>query len=515
MFMSLCRTSDTPSPRGYYLSQDFANSSILSLDCLLKIKCARDVLWKDITLGVACTIIFPAGLIYLGISAAYCLVKKCPLKLIFFPFMRQAAFLGGSISRKTDPTPTADSHTALPLGPKGNPSSPGGELVDGNPPLTPNLPIFPFLEPSGSVVGPVEGPAPAMEICAGIPNFGATCYMNASLQALYRCEPFSPVVRSLCKVLKGNAEFDVICFMGEIFEYFANPKVDGSQTQPCPRELVTKFFAALNANTGWKYSTSDQCDAHEFMIVLLDHVETCAKRLTQSRANDFVDKARAAGTITDDEISALHLAKFYQPGRSAETPAILDFGFSFSMQTLVQEVVDGQPVGNQFEARGESAIFINVGLETGNLHGALSSLVAPETVEKYTFPGDRKGRAVRQSTFVSLPSILPIQLGRFKYNLEASVSEKVNDRFEFPDEIDLSQFTMDPKTSMPYRLSTIVTHSGTPTNGHYVTYVQIGDRWYEFNDSGVREVSTSKIKALCGDGTGDMSAYILFYEKVT
>jgi ubiquitin C-terminal hydrolase len=474
-------------------------------------------------MGVVYTIILPAGLIYFCVSSIYCLVKKCPMKLIFLPFMRQAAFSAQSTPTKKESAPNETQHVAPNPPPAIKPSSsdPKSQPIaeDPSPPEDPHA--VPPSDPkpgAQSVIKfieePIVEPTSPAKIGAGIPNLGGTCYMNASLQALYRCEPFSPIVRSLSKVLKGNAEFEVICLLGEIFEYLADPKVVGDWIQPCPRELVTKFFAAFKENANWKYSTSDQCDAPEFMTTFLDYVQTRIDKLTQSQANDSVDRAKAAGIITDDEISALHLAGFYQPNRNTETSVTVDFGFFSLLQTFVQEVVDGQPVGEQFKVRESPVTFITVGVERGTVQKALDSLIATEAME-CKLPGERRGNANLWEKFATVPSVLSIHPRRDVYNLETSTRKKLNGRFEFPNEIDFAQFTINPEISAPYELSSIMAHSGTADNGHYALYAKIDGRWIEFNDSGVREASASEIEALYGDGTSKMNAYMLFYKKVS
>jgi hypothetical protein len=534
--MSLRRTNIMPGPWNYC---PLVNSSSLipSFHCLRNIKCARDACWKDIALGVVYTIILPVGLVYFCASSIYCLVKKCPMKLIFFPFMRQAAFSAQSAPTKKESPPIETQHVApnLPpaiepsfLHPEFPPAEEAPSLIAENqspatedpspiadPHIIPPPPPQPPLEPHPVVdptVDPVVAPIPPAKIGAGIPNLGATCYMNASLQVLYRCEPFSAAIRSLCMALKGNADFDVICHLGEIFEYLADPKIDGDRTQPCPLELIENFFTALNASGAWKHPPNESCDAQEFMTTFLDYVQTRIGKLTQGQANDSVDKAKSAGTMTDDEVSALRLARFYQPNRSAKTSVAVDFGFSSSWGTLGQEVVAGQPIGDQFEVHEDPVTFVGASMETRSFQETLNSLAAPETVE-LALPAGRRGHAELRKKIVTLPAILPIHIMRFKSS-KIDV-QKINDRFEFPDGIDLAPFTPYPDGSASYELSSIVAHGGTGDSGHYAMYAKIGGRWYKFNDSGVQEVSNSEIKYLYGGKAGEANAYMLFYKKTT
>ena len=58
---------------------------------------------------------------------------------------------------------------------------------------------------------------------------------------------------------------------------------------------------------------------------------------------------------------------------------------------------------------------------------------------------------------------------------------------------------------LPYTLQGIVIHMGTTESGHYYSYIKedphVSNRWYEFNDEYVMEISEEDIKKLClGEG---------------
>ena len=59
-----------------------------------------------------------------------------------------------------------------------------------------------------------------------------------------------------------------------------------------------------------------------------------------------------------------------------------------------------------------------------------------------------------------------------------------------------------------YDLFGTVNHKGTLNQGHYVSNVKIGERWYHCNDAHVSETEESTV--LSSDG-----AYILFYIRST
>ena len=53
----------------------------------------------------------------------------------------------------------------------------------------------------------------------------------------------------------------------------------------------------------------------------------------------------------------------------------------------------------------------------------------------------------------------------------------------------------------------VIRHTGASiARGHYIAYVQISGKWYEANDSHIRELPWETVRGL--------EAYVLFYERI-
>ena len=114
---------------------------------------------------------------------------------------------------------------------------------------------------------------------------------------------------------------------------------------------------------------------------------------------------------------------------------------------------------------------------------------------------------------------------------------KINDRFEFPHEIDMSPYNVEylknpqqPPTPDVFELVGVLVHSGTAESGHYYSYIRErpvnptgSERWVEFNDADVAPFDISNIADQCFGGLTDPSpytcytkhwnAYMLFYQR--
>jgi hypothetical protein len=71
--------------------------------------------------------------------------------------------------------------------------------------------------------------------------------------------------------------------------------------------------------------------------------------------------------------------------------------------------------------------------------------------------------------------------------MERDESVKVNDRFEFPESIDLAEFVDDEgeKLKSQYTLHAVLVQGGNVHGGHYVAYIRLHEEWFCFDDDKV------------------------------
>jgi ubiquitin carboxyl-terminal hydrolase 7 len=83
----------------------------------------------------------------------------------------------------------------------------------------------------------------------------------------------------------------------------------------------------------------------------------------------------------------------------------------------------------------------------------------------------------------------------FEYDIQRDVMYKINDRYEFPLELDLTRF-LDPSSATntednTYCLVSVLVHSGDVSGGHYYAFIKPypdEDQWYKFDDERVYKV---------------------------
>lgn len=136
-----------------------------------------------------------------------------------------------------------------------------------------------------------------------------------------------------------------------------------------------------------------------------------------------------------------------------------------------------------------------------DLHESFKDYVAVETLDgenKYHAEGYGLQDAKKGIIFESFPPVLHLQLKRFEYDIQRDAMVKINDRHEFPFEIDLSEF-LDPAAdrSQPwiYKLHGVLVHSGDLHGGHYFALIKpdAESRWLKFDDDRVTPVTDKEV----------------------
>ena len=114
---------------------------------------------------------------------------------------------------------------------------------------------------------------------------------------------------------------------------------------------------------------------------------------------------------------------------------------------------------------------------------------------------------------------------------------KINDRFEFPHDIDMTPYSVaylkDPGQSVSpdiFELVGVLVHTGTAESGHYYSYIRerpvnptFSNSWVEYNDADITRFDPANIPDQCFGGMTEPSpftaypkqwnAYMLFYQR--
>ncbi|KAK9866536.1 hypothetical protein WJX84_011697 [Apatococcus fuscideae] len=327
---------------------------------------------------------------------------------------------------------------------------------------------------SGSRAKPVElGWKSVRRTAARLANFGATCYLNATLQALVHTAPLAQELLANEAVVGNGREAMVLRLM----QQHVRECLGGSAPYVKPGRLL-QVLHKLNP----RLSAMEEADAHECLSALLDamHEGSLAglkvKPPPQELANTFVH--RIFGGLTKSEV----------------------------------QCPDCPYVSRRYEP------FVYLSLSPANsIKRALQMYTRSEELS-----GDNKWRCSAEKTLKDVrlctsihqpPNILALHLKRFRTDLMGSGRmsvRKLQHQVEYEPTLDLAPYTSHPKGgSQMYNLYALIVHHGrSVSSGHYIAYVKAPNGyWWLCDDTNLKQVSERVVF--------QQQAFLLFYARKT
>ncbi|KAJ3011309.1 hypothetical protein HKX48_006911, partial [Thoreauomyces humboldtii] len=272
----------------------------------------------------------------------------------------------------------------------------------------------------------------------GLKNQGATCYMNSVLQSLYFTNYFRKATFEIPTENEDPSK-SIVLAMQRIFY----------NLQFSPNAVST---TELTKSFGWDAIDSfAQHDVQEFNRVLQDNLESKMK-----------------GTKAEGAITRLFVGK---------------------MKSYIKCVnVDYE------SSRKEDFYDIQLNVKgCKNLKESFDEYVSVENMDgenKYAAEGFGLQDAKKGVIFESFPPVLHLQLKRFEYDFQRDVLIKINDRHEYPSEIEVDGYLAeeaDRTVKQKYHLHGVLVHSGDLHGGHYCAFLRptTGEKWFKFDDDRV------------------------------
>ncbi|XP_035822907.1 ubiquitin carboxyl-terminal hydrolase 13 isoform X2 [Zea mays] len=307
----------------------------------------------------------------------------------------------------------------------------------------------------------------------GLKNQGATCYMNSLLQTLYHIPYFRKAVYHMPTTENDIPSGSIPLALQSLFY-----KLQYSDSSVATKELTKSF--------GWDtYDSFMQHDVQELNRVLSEKLE---------------DKMK--GTVVEGTIEQL---------------------FEGHHINYI-ECINVEHKSNRKES------FYDLQLDVKGCRDIYSSF--DKYVEVERLEGDNKYHAENHGLqdakkgvlFLDFPPVLQLQLKRFEYDYMRDSMVKINDRYEFPLQLDLDRDggkyiapNADRSTRNLYTLHSVLVHSGGVHGGHYYAFIRptLSEQWYKFDDERVTKEDAKKAleEQYGGDEEVSSICFFLFKDK--
>ena len=316
----------------------------------------------------------------------------------------------------------------------------------------------------------------------GLVNLGNTCYINSCLQIISHIPELN---RYVGDYLNKNNDFDNLSvkFLKEWYDLYA--LMWKKNCIISPNRFIKYIHNISKEKKNELFSGFMQNDSTEFMYFILQIMDEALK---SSNDDKYLLNSLLKNSNKDNSFHNF-LKSQYKKCYSK-----IDELFTIYVRMDIVDVKTKKNLSHNYE----SFYILDLPIDSLHINDCLSNHFKDEEMNKQNnnqYYDDKENKykdVLKKTSIYNTPPYLLLQLKRWNQNL------KKNQRLIHYDieNLNITPFMCknNMKKNCNYKLFGIINHSGNVFGGHYYSYIKSFDnKWYEFNDSNVKEISSSKL----------------------
>jgi ubiquitin carboxyl-terminal hydrolase 8 len=329
----------------------------------------------------------------------------------------------------------------------------------------------------------------------GLANLGNTCYINSCMQVLSHCYIFNEFINQITKDKVNNSDDSLL-----LLEWINLRNLMWSKNCIISPNRYINTIQKVSSNKNLElFSGYAQNDLPEFLYFIIDSFHNSIKREV---------KINISGKPHNDtDLLAKSCYKMIKNMYSKTYSELLNIFYGVHV-SLIKDINKENVLSSSPEPYCLISLPIPNNKVSCSIYDCFDLYTQSELLEGenawFNEKTNNKEDVYKSLLFWSLPEILIVDFKRFNNS-----NRKINTLIETPiDLFDLRKYVIGyDKDTYIYELFGITNHSGNCLGGHYTSYVKnANNKWYEFNDTNVKEISESKIITNKG--------YCYFYKKI-
>jgi ubiquitin C-terminal hydrolase len=329
---------------------------------------------------------------------------------------------------------------------------------------------------------------------SGLANMGNTCYLNSCMQVLSHTEPLN-------LFLKTNYMNKINRVPDSILLIEWNKLRNLMWSENCtiaPNGFISAIRKISSIKGRHLFTGFDQNDVSEFLLFMIDSFHNSLKR--------EVDIQIYGNAKNSTDILAIKCYNMLKDMYTNDYSEMIDIFFGVSV-TQIKSLKTGYILSCRPEPFCVLSLSIPSDKQNVTLFDCLDEYCKVERLENenaYLNEATNEKEDVDKGVlFWSFPQILIIDIKRYNF-----AGKKLNNIIDVPlENVSFSKYINGyNSSSYIYDLYGICNHSGGTLGGHYTSYVKAkNSKWYEFNDTMVREINQ--------DNLISNKSYCFFYRK--